>query len=127
MVEWWPNPSVPVYVVCSKDGEGHSQTLHRNYLLPISPNLEQAKDDAPVVGVEQTRTSAPVPSVDSEPSESELSGMAMSGTTSEVVWTSLLHSDAAHVQHRTNFYGDTTIMHYLQTPACPASWICGLV
>ena len=33
-------PNVPVYVVCPRDGEGYSQTLHRTYLLPISPSLE---------------------------------------------------------------------------------------
>ena len=43
VVEKWPYPNVPVYVVCPRDGEGCSQTLHRNYLLPISPNLEQSK------------------------------------------------------------------------------------
>ena len=58
VVDRWLYPSVPVYVVCPRDGEGSSWTPHRNYLLPISPNLEQAKDDAPVVGVEHTRTSA---------------------------------------------------------------------
>ena len=40
VVEKWPYPNVPVYVVCPRYGEGHSWTLHRNYLLPISPNLE---------------------------------------------------------------------------------------
>ena len=39
MVERWPHPNVPVYVVCPRDGKGYSQTLHRNYFLPISPNL----------------------------------------------------------------------------------------
>ena len=42
VVEWQPYPNLPVYVVCPMDGEGCSQTLHRNYLFPISPNLEQA-------------------------------------------------------------------------------------
>ena len=61
MQDWWENreyvvekqpyPNVPVYVVCSRDGEGCSWTLHRNYLLPISPNLEQSKMDLPVAGV----------------------------------------------------------------------------
>ena len=51
VVEKWPYPTVPVYVVCPREGEGHSQTLHRNYLLPISPNLEQGKMEKPVVGV----------------------------------------------------------------------------
>ena len=40
MVEKWPYPNVPVYVVCLWDGEGCIQTLHRNYLLHITPNLE---------------------------------------------------------------------------------------
>ena len=52
VVEKWPYPNVPVYVVCPRDREGHSQTLHRNYLLPISPNLEQGEMDKPVAGVE---------------------------------------------------------------------------
>ena len=51
VVEKQPYPNVPVYMVCPRDGEGCSQNLHRNYLLPISPNLEQAKMDKPVVGV----------------------------------------------------------------------------
>ena len=34
VVEKWPYPDVPIYVVCPRDGEGHSWTLHRNYLLP---------------------------------------------------------------------------------------------
>ena len=51
VVEKWPYPNVPVYVVCPRDGEGCSQTLHRNYLLPISPNLEQSEVDKPVTGV----------------------------------------------------------------------------
>ena len=35
VVEKQPYCNVPVYVVCLRDGEGCSQTLHRNYLLPI--------------------------------------------------------------------------------------------
>ena len=41
MVEWQPYPNLPVYLVCPIDGEGHSHTLHRNYLLPFSSNLKQ--------------------------------------------------------------------------------------
>ena len=83
VVERWPYPNVPVYVVCPRDGERQSQTLHRNYkyLLPINPNLEQTEKDAPMAGVEHTSTSAPVPSVDSEPADTEPSRMAMSDTT----------------------------------------------
>ena len=79
---WWkggPNP-IYQYVVCLRDGEGHSWTLHGNSLLPISPNLEQAKKDAPMAGVQHTSTSVPVPSVDNEPADTEPSGMAKSDT-----------------------------------------------
>ena len=62
-------------MVCPKDGEGHSWTLHRKYLLPISSNIEQNKKDAPMAGVEHTNTSAPVPHVDSKAADTEPSGM----------------------------------------------------
>ena len=81
---WWKGsfiPNVPVYVVHPRDGEGCSWTLHRNYLLPISPNLEQTKKDAPVAGVEHTSTSAPVPSVGSEPTDAEPSRIGTLDTT----------------------------------------------
>ena len=45
VVEKWPYPNLPGYVVCPRDGEGHSQALHRNYLLPISSNMEQDETD----------------------------------------------------------------------------------
>ena len=45
VVERQPYPDVLVDVVHPRDGEGCSQTLHRNYLLSISPNIEQAEDD----------------------------------------------------------------------------------
>ena len=76
----WLYSNVPVYVVHPRDGEGHSQILHRNYLLPISSNLEQNEKDAPMAGVEHANTSAPVPSVGSEPADAEPSGMVMSST-----------------------------------------------
>ena len=41
VVEWWPYPNLPVCVVCPRDGEGCSHTLHRNYLLSISNNLNR--------------------------------------------------------------------------------------
>ena len=41
VVEKLPYPNLPVYVVCPRDGEGCSQTLHRNYLLPINSNMGQ--------------------------------------------------------------------------------------
>ena len=51
----------PVYVVHPIDGEGHSQTLHRNYLLPISNNLEQAECENPVEGVRPIDEPTPPP------------------------------------------------------------------
>ena len=85
-MEKQPYPNVPVYVVCLRDGEGHSQTLHRNYLLPISSNLEQNEKDAPMAGVKHTNTSTPVQPVDTVPADAELSGTVMSsaaGNTSQ--------------------------------------------
>ena len=45
VVEKWPYPNLPVYVVCPRDGEGCSWTLHRNYLLPINSNMGQDETD----------------------------------------------------------------------------------
>ena len=45
IVEKWPYPNLPEYVVHPRDGEGHSQTLHRNYLLPINSNMGQDEAD----------------------------------------------------------------------------------
>ena len=74
VVENWPYPNVPVYVVHPRDGEGHNQTLHRNYLLPISSNIGQDEKDEPVAGVENNNASTPVPPVDSEPADAGPSG-----------------------------------------------------
>ena len=84
MQDWWENreyvvekqpyPNVPVYVVHPRDGEGHSQTLHRNYLLPISSNLEQSELDKPLAGVGNDTSPTPVPSVSDAPIEAEPSG-----------------------------------------------------
>ena len=63
VVEKWPYPNVPVYVVCLRDGEGHNQTLHRNYLLPINPNIEQGKMNKPVAGVGNDTSPTPAPPV----------------------------------------------------------------
>ena len=79
-MEKWPYPNVPDYVVCPRDVEGCSWTLHRNYLLPISSNIGQDEKDAPVAGVESTNTSTPAPPVDSESADAELSGMVTSST-----------------------------------------------
>ena len=76
--EKWPYPNVSVYVVLPRDGEGSSQTLHRNYLLPINSNLEHGKKDKPMVGVGNDTSLPPVPSVGNAPAESGPSGMVTS-------------------------------------------------
>ena len=76
VVEKQPYPDVPVYVVYPRDREGHSWTLHRNYLLPINSNIGQDEKDAPMAGVENNNTSPPVPPVDSEPADVGPSWMA---------------------------------------------------
>ena len=75
VVEKQPYPNVPVYVVCPRDGEGCSWTLCRNYLLPISPNLEQGEMDKPVAGVRNDTSLTPVPPVSDAPVTAKLSGM----------------------------------------------------
>ena len=44
-------------------GEGHSWTLHRNYLFPISNNIEQGAEENSVEPIDKLTT---VPSADSE-------------------------------------------------------------
>ena len=80
VVQKWPYPNVPVYVVCLRDGEGCSQTLHGNYLLPINSNIGQDKKEAPIAGVEKIIPATLAPPVDSEPADAGLSGMVMSST-----------------------------------------------
>ena len=63
VVEKWPYPDLPVYVVCPRDREGHSQTLHRNYLLPINSNMGQDETDGSEDRVENNTSPTPVPSV----------------------------------------------------------------
>ena len=64
-MEWQPYPNLPVYVVCPRDGERHSWTLHRSYLLPINNNLEQVGVENSVAGVEPIDKPTPVPPGDS--------------------------------------------------------------
>ena len=106
VVEKWPYPNVPVYVVCPRDGEGHSQTLHRNYLLPISPNLEQSKMDKPVAGVGNDTSPTPVSSVSDAPVEAETSGQlhqAQQVAPQKIFQTDLLPFDVALEPLGTNF------------------------
>ena len=86
VVEKWPYPNVPVYVVCPRDRKWCNWTLHRNYLLPISLNLEQSKMDKPVAGVGNDTSPAPVPPVSDAPVGAEPSGivtMSSAGSTPE--------------------------------------------
>ena len=79
-MEKWSYPNVPVYVVHPKDGTGHSQTLHRNNLLPINPDIEQDKKDKPMAGVGNTTSLTLVQSVDSVPADAGSSGMVTPST-----------------------------------------------
>ena len=88
VVEKQPYPNLPVYVVCPRDGEGHSQTLHRNYLLPINSNMEQDETDGSEDRVENNTSLTPVPSV--------------SGST-QIVQNSLLLLDAVFGPPGVNF------------------------
>ena len=63
VVEWQPYPNLPVYVVYPIDGEGHSHTLHRNYLLPFSNNLEQEEGEN-AMGWGCSNEPTPVPHVE---------------------------------------------------------------
>ena len=103
-----------VYVVCSRDGEGCSQTLHRNYLLPINSNLEQGEKDEPMVGVGNDTSPPPVPSVGNAPAESGPSGMVTSnsadnttpGQSRSTCSTQMWHSDHQEL----TFHGGTKIL-----------------
>ena len=62
VVEKWPYPNLPVYVVCPRDGEGCSWTLYRNYLLPINSNMGQDEADGSEERVKNNTSPIPVPS-----------------------------------------------------------------
>ena len=95
------NGHIPMYKFmwyAPGDGEGCSQTLYRNYLLPINLNIGQVEKDAPMAGAENNSTSTPAPSVDSEPADARPSGMvtpSAAGSTPQDSsdWISLLHLD----------------------------------
>ena len=80
VVEKWPYLDVPVYVVCPRDGEGLSQTLHRNYLFSISSNIGQDEKETPMAGVESNNTSIPLPPVGSVLVDTGPSGMVTPST-----------------------------------------------
>ena len=109
----WPYPNVLVYVVHSRDGEGCSQTLHRNYLLPINSNLEQDEKDEPVIGVGNDTSPTSVSFVGSAPAEARLSGWSHQTwqiTHLRTVQIDLLHSVVALEPPGTNFHGGIKIL-----------------
>ena len=64
----WRSSPIPTYQCmwyAPGMGKGTAQTLHRNYLLPISSNMGQDKTGEPEDGVENDTDLTPVPSVDS--------------------------------------------------------------
>ena len=69
-MEEWPYPNLPVYVVHPRDGEGHSQTLHRNYLLPINSNMEQGEAEGSKERIKNNISLTPVPSADNSMQDS---------------------------------------------------------
>ena len=64
VVEKQPYPNIPVYVVCPRDGEGHSWTLHRNCLLPINSNVGQDEADGSEERVKNNTSLTLLPSAD---------------------------------------------------------------
>ena len=88
VVEKQPYPNVPVYVVHPTDGKGCSQTLRRNYLLPINSNLEQDEMDKPMAGVENTTPLTPVPPMGNAPAEAGSPGMVTPSTAGSTPWGS---------------------------------------
>ena len=84
VVEKQPYPNVPVYVVCPRDGEGCSWTLHRNYLLPINPNIEQDEKDKSMARVGNTTSSTLVPPEDSVPADAGSFGVVTASTADSI-------------------------------------------
>ena len=110
VAEKQPYPNVSMYVVCPRDGEGHSWALHRNYLLPINPNIEQDKKDKPMARVGNTTSLTPAPPVDSGPADAGSSGWShqtQQVAHPRVVQIYMLHLDMAPEPPRTNFCGGT--------------------
>ena len=130
VVEKWPYPNITVYVVCTRDREGHSWTLHRNYLLPISSNIGQDEKDTPMAGVENYNTSIQCHLwTVSLLMQDHLgwSHLAQQVTQLRVVLISLLHLDTVCRKPRTDFDGGTGISVCGQIPVHLAPWMHELV
>ena len=63
-MEQQPYPGLPAHVVCPRDEEGHSWTIHKSHLLPIGNSLGQAEDENPLVRVESIDKPTPMPPAD---------------------------------------------------------------
>ena len=70
VVEKWPYPNLPVYVVHPSNGEGCSRTLHKNYLLPINSNMGQDEADGAEERVKNNTSLTPAPSADNNMQDS---------------------------------------------------------
>ena len=79
VVEWQPYPDLPMYVVCLIDGEGCSHTLHQNFLLPISHNLEQDEGEDAVEGAGSNEHTPVSHEEDASPADS-LTGSQLEST-----------------------------------------------
>ena len=88
----WKSSPIPMYQFIwytPGTGEGHSWTLHRNYLLPINSNIGQDEKDAPMTGVENNNPSTLAPPVDSEPADAGPSRMVTSSAAASMPQGSL--------------------------------------
>ena len=118
--------NVPAYVVCTRDGEGCSQTLHRNSLFPINPNIKQGKMDKPMAGVGNTTSPTPVPPVDSVPADAGPSKMVTPSTAGSTPQGSLDWPASLRHNTRTSFHGGTRILVCWQILDWMASGMHGL-
>ena len=98
VVEKWPYPNLPVNVVHPRDGEGHSQTLHRNYLLPINSNMDQDETDGSEDRVKNNTSPTPVPSV----SGSTQSSPEQPAPVRHGIWTTEVSKFWVVNRHQTN-------------------------
>ena len=131
VVEKWPYPDVPVYVVCPMDRDGCSWTLHRNYLLPINFNIGQDEKDANLwqeLKITTLQLQCHLWTVCLLMQDClGWSHQAQQVTHPRVVQISLPHLGAVCGKPGTNFHGGTRILVCWQISVHPASGMHGLV